>query len=95
MNLQTPKLGDFGISLSGHDKGRMYVVIKVIDAEFVLVADGKYRGMKNPKKKRLKHLKLDGITAAPATVEKLVDGNLKDNELHKLVLAKQKANGQN
>ena len=42
-------------SLKGHDKGRIYVVVKV-ENEFAFVVDGKYRLLQNPKKKRIKHL---------------------------------------
>lgn len=42
-------------SLKGHDTGRVYLVLK-LDGEFAFVADGKYRPLQNPKKKRIKHL---------------------------------------
>ena len=42
-------------SLKGHDTGRIYLVLKT-DNEFAFVADGKYRSIDNPKKKRIKHL---------------------------------------
>lgn len=43
-------------SIKGHDKGRMYVVVK-LDGEFAYLCDGDYRTFDNPKKKRIKHLK--------------------------------------
>ena len=49
-------VGDAAISLSGHDSGRLYVVIAEIGSDFVLVADGQYRLVSNPKQKRRKHL---------------------------------------
>ncbi|MCL2255236.1 MAG: hypothetical protein FWC11_00050 [Firmicutes bacterium] len=51
-----PALGQIVISTMGHDRGRMYLVTKVIDHEFVEIVDGQYRKRKNPKKKRFKHL---------------------------------------
>lgn len=45
------------ISKAGHDAGRRYVVIAEIDEDFVMVADGYYRSLSRPKKKRRKHIK--------------------------------------
>ena len=43
-------------SKAGHDKGDVFVVIKVLDCDYVLVADGNRRKTDNPKKKKVKHL---------------------------------------
>ena len=58
MEKQIPQIYSVAVSLMGHDKGRLYLVVKVIDPEFVLVCDGKVRKTDNPKKKRFKHLKI-------------------------------------
>lgn len=44
------------ISRQGRDKGRVYVVLYQLDADFVLVSDGQVRPASRPKKKRKKHL---------------------------------------
>ncbi len=49
--------GDMAISLMGHDKGRLYIVIAELNKDFVLVADGNYRPVDAPKQKRRKHLR--------------------------------------
>jgi|GEM_PF-546192 len=53
------KKGDIVISKAGHDAGRIYVVIEVdaVNTDFVYLADGKYRDLKNKKLKRDKHLR--------------------------------------
>lgn len=43
-------------SKSGRDKGRLFVVIKLVNDKFVLVADGELRKIENPKLKNIKHL---------------------------------------
>lgn len=43
-------------SIAGHDKGRIYFVVK-LDGDFAYVVDGKYRLLQNPKRKKVKHLK--------------------------------------
>ena len=50
-------------SLKGHDTGRVYLVVAVLNADFVLLSDGEYRKLDNPKQKRNKHVELlsDGI----------------------------------
>lgn len=53
---------DFGVgqvvkSKSGRDKGRMFLVFEVLDEEYMLIVDGKLRGVERPKKKKYKHLK--------------------------------------
>lgn len=45
-------------SLKGHDAGRVYLVVAVLNADFVLLSDGEYRKLDNPKQKRIKHVEL-------------------------------------
>ncbi|MGB9840453.1 RNA-binding protein [Thermovenabulum sp.] len=54
------ELGQLVISKAGRDKGRPMIVVKIIDKEYVLVADGELRRIEKPKKKKLKHLQLTG-----------------------------------
>ena len=54
------KSGIAAVSLKGRDKGRTFVVLYELDADFVLVADGALRGINRPKKKRRKHLRAIG-----------------------------------
>ena len=57
-------------SLKGHDQGRSYVILSVVSADFVLLVDGKYRKLENPKLKRVKHVEVIGEAVLP---EKLTD----------------------
>lgn len=50
-------LGCIVIATAGRDKNRKFIVIKKLDSLFVLIADGKYRRLEKPKKKKIKHLK--------------------------------------
>ena len=43
-------------SVAGHDKGCIFFVIKNIDDDYVLVADGDLRRIEKPKKKNVRHL---------------------------------------
>ena len=55
-------------SLKGHDTGRIYVVTAIINDDFVLIADGKYRMLSDPKMKRKKHLAVIGNVGADTEV---------------------------
>ena len=44
-------IGMFAVSLAGHDKGQMYVIIKE-DNEYLYLSDGKLRHLDNLKKKK-------------------------------------------
>ena len=48
--------GDIVISKAGRDKDKHFVVLSVIDEQFVSVADGSLRRVDNPKRKKWKHL---------------------------------------
>ena len=45
------------LSTQGRDEGRYFVVLEVIDENFVLMADGLTRKIDHPKKKKIKHLR--------------------------------------
>lgn len=48
-------VGMFAISLAGHDKGQMYVIINE-DKENFYLADGDLKPLEKPKKKNRKHV---------------------------------------
>ena len=50
-------IGFLASSKAGHDKDKIYVIIKE-DKEYVWLADGKIKTIDNPKKKRKKHIQL-------------------------------------
>lgn len=54
------EIGSVVRSMAGRDQGRLFVVIQELDSDFVMVANGKLRGMDRLKKKRRKHLKPTG-----------------------------------
>jgi large subunit ribosomal protein L14e len=50
------ELGRVVLSRQGHDKGKAFVVIGLVDEKYVLIADGDSRKLEKPKKKQAKHL---------------------------------------
>lgn len=49
-------LGQIVHSKAGRDKGRYFIVVGIVDRNYVLIADGDLRKINSPKKKKLMHL---------------------------------------
>ena len=64
------------ISLSGHDKGSLYVVLKKKE-NFLFVCDGKNKLISNPKKKNKKHLKDTGMCIDLSVYNPLYDAHIR------------------
>lgn len=60
MNKFPVEVGSVVISRAGRDAGRPFLVIRELDQDFVLIADGGLRTMDRPKKKKRRHLKPTG-----------------------------------
>ena len=75
--------GNIVLSKAGRDKGKYFIVLKVVDAEYVLIADGSLRKVDNPKLKKCKHLENTGKTSE-RVCQKLAEGTRVTNpELHR------------
>lgn len=49
--------GLLAYSLAGHDKGKLYIIIKE-ERDYLWLSDGSSRPLENPKKKNKKHIQL-------------------------------------
>ncbi len=68
-------------SRQGRDAGRCFVILQVVDEQFVLMADGLTRKLDHPKKKKIKHLHpkpfcMEGLGEALAA-HQLLDSDLR------------------
>lgn len=50
------KIGQVVKSKAGRDKGRVFVIFKIIDDQHVVLCDGDFRKINSPKLKNIKHL---------------------------------------
>ncbi len=50
------EIGQFVKSRAGRDKDRIFIVIEIVDEQFVKIADGDIRKLEKPKVKKAKHL---------------------------------------
>ena len=73
------------LSTQGRDEGRYIIVLKVIDENFVLMADGLTRKVDHPKKKKVKHLRMKPIVVE-VDGEKLPNRHLQDSDLRRYLL---------
>ncbi len=69
-------------SKKGRDKGRCFVVLLSLDADFVMVSDGKSRGLDRMKKKRRKHL-CPLAAELPELIEAFAEGKLTNAQVFK------------
>lgn len=51
------EVGQFVKSRAGRDKDKVFIVLSIIDEQYVYLVDGDLRKLENPKKKKIKHLK--------------------------------------
>jgi ribosomal protein L14E/L6E/L27E len=84
-------IGQVVKSRAGRDKGNIFLVVDIVDDEYVLISDGDIRKLDNPKKKKIKHLIvystvvdelnekiLGGIKINNAYIRKLLEPFIKD-----------------
>lgn len=63
------------LSLAGHDKDKLYIVLKQ-EGSYAILADGKTKTLKDPKKKNLKHLKDTGMYVELSKYNPLYDAHI-------------------
>lgn len=71
--------GMFAISKAGHDKGKMYIIVKE-ENDFFYLVDGKTRTTQNPKKKKKKHVQLIKTGISEVLAEKIKNNQTIYNE---------------
>ncbi len=81
--MKPPILPGYAVfSKKGRDKGRYFVVLYTVDADFVVMADGDTRKIAHPKKKRRKHLAACRYDF-PELLALYGKGQLKDSDIRK------------
>jgi len=78
-------VGDVVLSLCGHDKNRLYVVISIDKINEIVIIDGKYHLKDNPKKKNPKHLQK--VAHDDLIIEKVNSPIATNAEIYKMIKA--------
>lgn len=73
-----PELGVIATSRAGHDRGRAFVIVGREGSEYLHLADGNTRRIEQPKKKKLRHVRLEP-TVAEDVRKLLIEGKPVDN----------------
>ena len=69
-------------SLAGRDEGGLFFVLEA-DGEYALLADGKGRKLENPKRKKLRHICLDGVSDCRAAEKIRAGERITNSELRR------------
>lgn len=75
-------IGKVVLSKAGRDKDHLYVIIREIDEDYVLLSNGSTKTVEKPKKKKIKHLNFletvdDEIKEAITNSDKSTDLKIK------------------
>lgn len=84
MKVQTPAVGGAAQSLAGRDRGRLYLIVGIAEGE-LLLADGKYRKLQDPKRKNAKHVRLLP-SFHPQIAERIAQGKDENSEIRAALL---------
>ena len=76
------KTGTVVVSLTGHDKGTLYVVMKK-EGNLIFLCDGKCKKIASPKKKNIRHIKETGNYIELSEYNPLYDAHIR-KELKRL-----------
>lgn len=79
MNYET---GMLAWSRAGHDKDKLYVIVKTED-EYVYLSDGRLKPVENPKKKKIKHIQM--IKQIPEELCGLTVETLNNEQIRKAI----------
>jgi ribosomal protein L14E/L6E/L27E len=80
------QIGQVVRALAGRDKGRLFVVVDVLEDGTVRIADGAKRKIEAPKRKKSKHLQQYDLIIESIS-EKFIQGKGPDNSLIRRELA--------
>lgn len=78
-------LGKVVHSKSGRDKGRYFIVIGIIDTEYVYIADGDLRKIEKPKRKKVKHLSFTNLVANDVRDAILSNSKISNSKIRKFL----------
>ncbi|MDR2356770.1 MAG: KOW domain-containing RNA-binding protein [Oscillospiraceae bacterium] len=80
------EIADIVVSRNGRYAGKRFFVVGLEDGEYALLADGRARRIEKPKRKKLKHVKLESRGADGRVSVKLRSGEkVTNSELRKSI----------
>ena len=61
--INTDYVGKVALSKSGRDEGKYFIILGIINDNYVYISDGALRVVDKPKKKKIKHLDITDTVA--------------------------------
>ncbi len=80
-------LGRVAVSTAGRDARRAFLVVGLSGEGYVLLADGDLRKMERPKKKKLRHVRLEPAVAEEVREQLTQGGYVQDAQIRKSILS--------
>lgn len=77
-------IGQYVRSKAGRDRDRIFIIMKIVDEKYVLIADGDLRRIEKPKKKKIRHL-----TALSQVSESLKDKLSGDGKINNALVRRE------
>lgn len=78
-------VGNFAVSLAGHDKNQIYIIIRE-DAEYVYLCDGRLKKLDSLKRKNKKHIQIIKKGTDPELAARLENGEVvRDEEIKRTI----------
>lgn len=78
-------LGKVVYSKAGRDKDKFFIILDVLNGDYVNVSDGILRTVDKPKKKKIKHLGFTSVTAEEIKNLLLSDEKVTDAMIRKIL----------
>jgi len=90
------KVGDIVLALAGRDSERLFAVVGILDENYVYIADGKSRRADSPKKKKIRHIRLEKRAEDIANFNlNLKNGKFTNSGLRKIISEAKPGENQN
>ena len=78
-------IGNLAVSLAGHDKGQIYIIIRE-DGEYVYLCDGRLKTTEQPKRKNRKHIQIIKRGVDQELAARLAKGeSVRDEEIKRMI----------
>lgn len=78
-------LGTVVYSKAGRDMDRKFIILDIINNEYVYICDGQLRNVEKPKKKKIKHLIITDIVANDIRQELLSNSKVSNSQIRKFL----------
>ncbi len=85
--MNAPELGAIATSRAGHDKAQTFVIVGRDGDEYALLCDGASRPVEKPKRKKLKHLRVEPHVAEEIREHLLAGETLQNAQVRKALIA--------